>query len=112
MPVTTRHSAARAACSAASSASSESSCSSSSSSASPPASPSSGRTMTSAIPHLSVTELRRGLDGVRRAWAQRARAPFALSADSVGGLSAQELCLQFLLGQHRKRRAVRGGASA
>jgi len=67
------------------------------------------REITSAIPQLTVPEVRRGLDLVRRAWGERAEVPFELSAPSVGDLTVQDFCFQFLLGQHRKRHARRRG---
>ena len=66
------------------------------------------RIITSAIPQLSVTEVRRGLDLIRRRWADRHRSAFELSGQATGGLTVQAFALKFLLGHHAKRHARRG----
>ena len=63
------------------------------------------RKMTSAIPGLSVAEVRRGLARCRERWATSGGSrPFDPSSDvGVGGLSLQSFAFLFVRGHHIKR---------
>lgn len=63
------------------------------------------RVVTSAIPGLSIAEVRKGLDQIRQSWANRDEEPFRPHTMSIQSyqLTAQEFCLRFVLGQHLKR---------
>ena len=73
--------------------------------------PSKRRVVTSAIPDMSVTEVRRALDSIRKRWLSRDDAtqpPFVISAPlDVGSreMRVDEFTFQFILGHHRKRHA-------
>ena len=76
-----------------------------------PPPPAGKRVVTSAIPDMSVTEVRRALDSIRKRWATRADAahpPFVISAPMDCGsrdLRMDEFAFEFILGHHRKRHA-------
>ena len=74
-----------------------------------PSSAAAGRSTTSAIPSVSVSELRKALESVRRGWAERREKGFELSAPVYDGLpmSVQHFCVAYLLGQQKKRAAAR-----
>ena len=63
------------------------------------------RVVTSAIPGLSIAEVRKGLDQIRQSWANRDEEPFRPHTMSIQSynVTAQEFCLRFVLGQHLKR---------
>ena len=73
------------------------------------------RVVTSAIPDMTVAEVRRGLDFVRTQWReqQESGSPFHLSERLFNGMTVQEFCFKFTLGHHYKRHAKskRGGES-
>lgn len=62
------------------------------------------RKVTSAIADLTVSEVRRGLDTVRKLWNQTP-AEFHLLALAFGDRSVQQFCYEFVLGNHIKRHA-------
>ena len=68
------------------------------------------RKVTSAIPGLSVAEVRRVLDTIRRGWAGRAEARFELSAHAINEMTVQDFALAFVMG-HQRRRARASGTS-
>ena len=63
------------------------------------------RVVTSDIPGLSIAEVRKGLDQVRQSWAARDEEAFHPHTMLIQtyGMTAQEFCLRFVLGQHLKR---------
>ena len=65
------------------------------------------RNVTSAVEGLSVADVRRCLDSVRRGWADRDAEAFSLLGQVDGRFSftVQEFCFRFVLGHHRKRHA-------
>ena len=71
------------------------------------------RVVTSAIPDMTVAEVRRGLDFVRTKWReqQEGGGSFHLSEQLFNGMTVQEFCFKFTLGHHYKRHAKskRGG---
>ena len=73
---------------------------------------SSTRKVTSAIPGLSVAEVRRVLDAIRKSWSDREADPFELSAHAIGDLDVQSFALAFVVGQHQKRHARKRRASS
>lgn len=74
------------------------------------------RVVTSAIPDMSVAEVRRGLDFVRTRWRTQEtdNVPFRLSTKLFNHMSVQDFCFKFTLGHHYKRHAKskRGGGAA
>ena len=61
------------------------------------------KTMTSAVPGISVAEVRRHLAEARNLWEDGTPdSPFIVSL-SNGKMSNGEFCFKFLLGQHSKR---------
>ncbi len=73
------------------------------------------RVVTSAIPDMTVAEVRRGLDFVRTKWREQQEGVnnFHLSEQLFNGMTVQEFCFKFTLGHHYKRHAKskRGGES-
>jgi hypothetical protein len=65
------------------------------------------RIVTSAIPDMTVAEVRRGLDFVRTQWRAQedGTGQFRLSTELFNGMSVQEFCFKFTLGHHYKRHA-------
>jgi len=65
------------------------------------------RVVTSAIPDMTVAEVRRGLDFVRTQWREQQEedSAFHLSHQLFNGMSVQEFCFKFTLGHHYKRHA-------
>lgn len=62
------------------------------------------RIVTSAIDGISVAEVRRGLDNMRRLWKTRSDSqPFFLSEMLFNGMNVQEFAFQFVMGHHHKR---------
>ena len=62
------------------------------------------RKVTSAIDGMSVAEVRRALDIVRKGWSDD-EAPFHLTAPLFNGMSQQQFCTELTLGHHTKRHA-------
>ena len=85
----------------------------------PPAGLATSVSAVSAVPGLTVQNVRRAMDGVRTRWKTHAEAaaeaPFMFTAplcDCSGEvLSLQGFCMRFVLGQHAKRHARRERAS-
>ena len=64
------------------------------------------RSVTSAVEGLTVAEVRKCLDVVRRSWSNRSRQePFSLLTKVNRPFTIQEFCFRFVLGHHRKRHA-------
>ena len=65
------------------------------------------RVVTSAIPNMSVAEVRRGLDFVRTKWRsqEKNQETFHLNTTLFNKMSVQEFCFKFTLGHHYKRHA-------
>lgn len=63
------------------------------------------RKVTSAIPGLSVAQVRRVLDTIRRSWGDRDETPFELSAHAIEDMNVQQFALAFVIGHHQKRHA-------
>lgn len=59
----------------------------------------------SAIPDMSVAEVRRHLDFMRGMYADRRTCPFFLTDELQNGMTYQEFSFQFVKGQHQKRHA-------
>lgn len=60
--------------------------------------------MTSAIPDMSVAEVRKALGEVRkRAQTQTLTHPMHITDDLTANMSVQEFCLKFVCGHHDKR---------
>ena len=74
------------------------------------------RVVTSAIPDMTVAEVRRGLDFVRTKWREQQEGVnnFHLSEQLFNGMTVQEFCFKFTLGHHYKRHAKskRGGGES
>ena len=74
------------------------------------------RVVTSAIPDMSVAEVRRGLDFVRTKWRlqENTEEIFHLNTPLFNDMSIQEFCFKFTLGHHYKRHAKskRGSTAA
>lgn len=62
------------------------------------------RKVTSAIEGMSVAEVRRALDIVRKAWSDE-DATFHFTAPLFNGMSQQQFCTELTLGHHTKRHA-------
>jgi hypothetical protein len=60
------------------------------------------RQVTSAISDLTVSQVRKGLDIVRKMW-NNTPEDFALNNAAYGERSAQQFCFDFVLGNHMKR---------
>ena len=65
------------------------------------------RVVTSAIPNMSVAEVRRGLDFVRTQWKeqQQRHKPFHINQKLFNDMTLQDFCFKFTLGHHYKRHA-------
>lgn len=62
------------------------------------------RVMTSAIPSMSVAEVRRCLAHIRKFWKHSTtEAPFLPSIEILPGQSIEEFALHFVRGHHDKR---------
>jgi hypothetical protein len=61
------------------------------------------RRVTSAIDGMSVAEVRRALDVVRKGWSHEA--PFHLTGALFNGMTHQQFCMELTLGHHTKRHA-------
>jgi hypothetical protein len=62
------------------------------------------RVVTSAIEGMSVGEVRKNLDVVRKRWRQQSgETPFFLTDPVAGGFTVETFALKFLLGHHFKR---------
>jgi hypothetical protein len=62
------------------------------------------RVVTSAIQGMSVAEVRRGLDVMRRMWRERTPAePFFLCDPLFNDMQVQEFTFRFVMGHHYKR---------
>ena len=63
-----------------------------------------GRVMTSAIPSMTVAEVRRSLADLRAAWrAHDPAAPFSITSKVTETMSYADFALMFVMGHHRKR---------
>lgn len=60
------------------------------------------RQVTSAIADLTVTQVRKGLDTIRKMWNSTPE-DFLLSEVAYGERSVQQFCFDFVLGNHIKR---------
>ncbi len=73
---------------------------------SPPAAPKTKkRVVTSAVPGMTVAEVRKALDVIRKAW--KGREAFRFGAEIPGGSSFESFAVDFILGHHLKRRRKR-----
>jgi hypothetical protein len=54
---------------------------------------------------LTVADVRRCLDRVRKSWSELDQAHFSLLTPVDDTLTIQEFCFRFVLGHHRKRHA-------
>jgi hypothetical protein len=74
------------------------------------------RVVTSAIDGMSVGEVRKNLDVVRKRWKQQnSETPFFITDPVANGLTVETFAFKFLLGHHFKRhqkKAVEGEAGA
>jgi hypothetical protein len=62
------------------------------------------RVVTSAIANMTVGEVRRGLDMIRRRWRQRtAEQPFFMNESLFHGYTIEEFAFRFVMGHHYKR---------
>jgi hypothetical protein len=62
--------------------------------------------VTSAIPEMSVADIRKGLQRLRLAWEKRGPdTPLFLSDPLIRGMSMEEFAMRLILGQHLKRHA-------
>jgi hypothetical protein len=62
--------------------------------------------VTSAIPEMSVADIRKGLQRLRLAWDKRGpETPLFLSDPLIRGMSMEEFAMRLILGQHLKRHA-------
>ena len=62
------------------------------------------RIMTSAIPSMTVAEVRRALADLRAAWrAHDPAAPFSITREVTEDITYAEFALMFVMGHHRKR---------
>ncbi len=61
------------------------------------------RKVTSAVDGMSVAEVRRALDQVRKTWSDPT--PFHFTAPLFNGMSQQQFCTELTLGHHTKRHA-------
>lgn len=62
------------------------------------------RVVTSAIANLSVGEVRRGLDMIRRRWRQRStEQPFFINDSLFHDYTIEEFAFRFVMGHHYKR---------
>lgn len=62
--------------------------------------------VTSAIPNMTVANIRKGLAFLRDQWKHRTPAnPVFICDHLIAGLSTEEFCMLFVLGQHMKRHA-------
>lgn len=62
------------------------------------------RRVTSAIDGMSVAEVRRALDIVRKSW-NNEEAPFHFTDTLFNGMTHQQFCMELTLGHHTKRHA-------
>ena len=65
--------------------------------------------VSSAIPGMSVLEVRRGMDAVRSAYHD---GTLVLTDPLVGPMTAAEFCTRLCIGQHNKRRLKRARRQA
>jgi len=63
------------------------------------------RNVTSAVEGLTVADVRRCLDKVRKSWADLDKTHFSLLIPVNDNLTIQDFCFRFVLGHHRKRHA-------
>jgi hypothetical protein len=69
------------------------------------------RVVTSAIPNMTVGEVRRGLDMIRRRWRERTpEQPFYISDMLCHGYTMEEFAFRFVMGHHYKRHNKDGGS--
>lgn len=62
------------------------------------------RVVTSAISGMSVGEVRKGLDYMRKRWKDQNRdEPFFIDEEMPNGMVMQDFALQFVMGHHYKR---------
>ncbi len=62
------------------------------------------RVVTSAIDGMSVGEVRRGLDYMRKRWRDQSREePFFIDEEMPNGMRMQDFALHFVMGHHYKR---------
>ena len=69
------------------------------------------RRVTSAIPGLSIADVRRVLDTIRRGWTARTEARFELSAHAINDMTVQDFALAFVMGHQRRRARASDGTS-
>lgn len=70
------------------------------------------RVVTSAIDGMTVGEVRKNLDVVRKRWKQQdSEHPFFLTDPLAGGFTVETFALKFLLGHHFKRHQKKGAAA-
>ncbi len=62
--------------------------------------------VTSAIPDMTVANIRKGLASLREKWKHRSSVnPLFISDKLIAGMSIEQFCMRFVLGQHMKRHA-------
>ena len=61
------------------------------------------RTVSSAIEGMSVAEVRRGLDIMRKKWKHRETHPFYICDPIFNTMTLQEFGYNFVMGHHHKR---------
>lgn len=70
------------------------------------------RVVTSAIDGMTVGDVRKNLDVVRKRWKQQdSEQPFFLTDPLASGFTVETFALKFLLGHHFKRHQKKGGAA-
>lgn len=63
------------------------------------------RKVTSAVPNMTVAEVRKCLSSMRKEWTDHSCLhPFSISTDLANNLTVGEFSFQFVLGHHSKRR--------
>ena len=61
------------------------------------------RSVCSAIHGMSVAEVRRGLDSMRKKWKSRETTPFYICDTIFNDMTMQEFGYKFVMGHHHKR---------